>query len=279
MSGGSNGPATCPGEEVIVKFVAFISGLVAGGFLFLRFGWDDNASLSGWEWYQGAALLGGIGLAGVFPEAHLGAAVGVGIAPFLVESVQTYLHFSRDPTCCGLWPIGLALVLFFGLPAPLIGSGIGRLLMRTSLPLRVYFVPLFSCLAIGALLPNLQNAQRQSLEAETIPGLLRQIFNAERVYSASRPSGIFACDGTLLPGAAGKLGWSHRGGSTMNNYLAVGHYTILLDCPNYISPRSFRVRAFSHDDKDPGASFAIDQTGALTQSGGSGGQANAAERK
>jgi hypothetical protein len=64
-----------------------------------------------------------------------------------------------------------------------------------------------------------------------------------------------------------------------NNYLPVGHYTIMLDCPNSATPQTFRVRAFSHDYKVPGASFAIDQTGALTQSGGLGGQANGAERK
>jgi hypothetical protein len=63
------------------KALAIASGLLVGGFLFLRFGWDNNMELSGWQWYQGAALLGGIGLAGVFPEAQLTAAVGLGMAP------------------------------------------------------------------------------------------------------------------------------------------------------------------------------------------------------
>jgi len=174
------------------------------------------------------------------------------------------------------WPIGLVMVLFFGLPAPLIGSGIARLLTRARLPRTFYFVPLTTALVIGALLPTIQNAQRQNLETDTIPGLLRQIHDAEKVYSASQPNGIFACDGTLLPGAAGKLGWSHLGGSTMNNYLFVQHYTISLDCRNNNNPRTFRVGAFSHDAKIPAPSFVIDQTGALTQSGGSGGQANGA---
>ena len=63
---------------------------------------------------------------------------------------------------------------------------------RARLPRTFYFVPLTSALVIGALLPTIQNAQRQSLETETIPGLLRQIHDAERVYSARQPNGIFA---------------------------------------------------------------------------------------
>ena len=144
--------------------LAIITGFLAGAFLFLRFGWDTTANLVGWESYQAAALLGGIGLAGVFPNARLSAAVAFGIAPFLVESFQTFLHLFSDPTCCGLWPIGLVMVLFFGLPAPVIGSGISRLLMRTRLPRAVYFIPLTACLVIGALLPNIQRAQFQRLK-------------------------------------------------------------------------------------------------------------------
>jgi hypothetical protein len=180
------------------KALAIASGLLAGGFLFLRFGWDNNAGLSGWEWYQGATLLGGIGLAGMLPGARLNVAIGLCTAPVLVETVQTYLHVSRDPTCCGLWPIGLVLVFFFGLPAPLIGSGISRLLTQIRLP---------------------------------------------------------------STAATGKLGWSHLGGSTMNNYLFVQHYTIRLDCPNDM--RGFRVRAFSHDFHVPAAQFSMDETGKL----------------
>jgi len=188
-----------------MKALAIISGLLAGGFLFLRFGWDNNAGPSGWEWYQGAALLGGIGLAGIFPEARLSAAISLGIAPLLIETVQTFLHISRDPTCCNLWPIGLVIVFFFVVPAPLIGCGISRLLIVTRLPRTVYFVPLTIGLVIGALLPNIQNTERHRFETEKVPGLLKQIYEAEMIYSARQANGIFACDGTLLPGAAGKL--------------------------------------------------------------------------
>ena len=157
------------------RLLAFISGLIAGGFLFLQFGWDNSDAPSGWKWYQAAALLGGIGFAGVFrAEARLAAALGMGIGPLLVVCVQLAVHMARDPTCCNLWPIGLVMVLFFSLPAPLIGSGISRLLMRTRLPRAVYFIPLTGCLVIGALLPNIQRAQFQRLGTETVPGPLKQ---------------------------------------------------------------------------------------------------------
>jgi hypothetical protein len=47
------------------KALAIASGLLAGGFLYQRFGLDNSVDFSGW---QGAALLGGIGLAGIFPR-------------------------------------------------------------------------------------------------------------------------------------------------------------------------------------------------------------------
>ena len=248
------------------KALAFVGGLLAGGFLFLQFGWDNNMALFGWKWYQGAALLGGIGLAAEFPEAQLGAAIGLGIAPFLIESVQTGLHISRDSTCCNLWPIGLVMILFFGLPAPLIGVGISRLFIRIRLPRTVYLAALTSSLMIGALLPNIQNAQHHRLETETVPGLLKQIYGAEMAYRARQPGGNFACDGTLLPGAAGKLGWSHVGGTTIKDLLIVQHYSISLDCPNYLNPHGFRVRAFSHDFHVRAPEFSIDETGKFTVS-------------
>jgi hypothetical protein len=264
------------------RLLAFICGLITGGFLYLQFGWDSNAAFVGWKWYQGAALLGGIGFAGIFrEEARLSAALGMGIAPLLVAWVQEWLHFARDPTCCNLWPIGLAMVLMFSFPAPVIGSGIGRVLMRSQLARTVSLIPLISSLVIAALLPKLQNAERQKLENETIPGLLRQIYGAERIYSASQPDGHFACEGTLLPGAAGKLGWGHGGAKTTKNiaYFTLEHYTIRLDCPNDTAPRTFRVQAFSHEYDVPGSRFVIDQTGVLTQSDGSSGPASSEPEK
>ena len=44
--------------------LAVASDFVVGAFLYLRFGWDNNAALTGWQWYQSAALLGAISLAG-----------------------------------------------------------------------------------------------------------------------------------------------------------------------------------------------------------------------
>ena len=243
------------------KIMAIASGLAAGGFLYLRFGWDNNPALSGWGWYQGAALLAGIGLAGVFPEAWLSAAIGLVLAPVLVEAVQTGLHLSRDASCCNLWPIGLVTVFFFGLPAPLIGSGIGLLAARIQIPRLAYFAPLACALAIGVFLPAVQNAQRQKLEAETIPALLRQIYDAET--SASQSGGNFTCDGARLPGAAGRLGWTRIGESSLKKYLIVQQFTIRLDCPSDIGSRSFQLRAFSHDANYHAASFSMDQSGML----------------
>jgi hypothetical protein len=59
---------------------------------------------------------------------------------------------------------------------------------------------------IGALIPSIQSGPRQRIETATIPGLLKQIYDAEIVYRPRQPNGNFACDGTLLAGAAGKLG-------------------------------------------------------------------------
>lgn len=250
------------------KALAIASGLLAGGFLFLRFNFE-RTSLFGWEWYQAAALLGGIGLAGVFPGSRLSAAVGLGLGPFLIASVQTCLEIFRDPTCCNLWPIGLVMVLFFGFPAPLIGVAIGRLLSRTRLPWFVYFVALAGSLLIGAALPDIENAQQRRLETEELPALMKRIYEAEMAYRARHPDKFFACDGTRLPGV-GKLPWSKLDWSKPDptkKMLIVKNYTVRLDCPNDISPRSFRVTAFPHNfaDRDR-PTFSIDETGKLTVS-------------
>jgi len=84
------------GEAVTLsrtKVLGFISGLLVGGFLFSRlFGWDNDAALTGWWWYQGAALLCAIGLARMFREAPLGAAVGMSIAPLATWGLQVATH-------------------------------------------------------------------------------------------------------------------------------------------------------------------------------------------
>jgi hypothetical protein len=240
------------------KALAIASGFLAGGFLFLRFGWAKNGTLFGWEWYLGAALLEGIGVPGIFSEDQLSAAIGLGVAPTLIESVEIYLH-----PYMSFWPIVLPLIFLFTFPAPLMGYGISRLLKRSQLPWMVYLVPLTGALAIGALLPNIQNTQRQTLETKTVPGLVRQIYSAEMLYSAHRTDGAFACDGTLLPGAVGNLGWVQNGVLTNKKYLIIQHYTISLDCPNETTPRSFGVKAFLNDGHLPGASYSMDQTGKL----------------
>jgi hypothetical protein len=242
------------------KALAIAIGLLAGGFLYLRFDWKNNsAEFAGWEWYQGAALLGGIGLAGIFPEAWQVATIALAIAPTLIMGVVFYLHPAES-----MWPIALALIFFFSFPAPLIGSGISDLLKRTRLPRAVYFVALMSALAIGVVLPNIQNARRQRFEIETVPQLLKQIYDAEMIYRARQPGGSFACDGTLLPGAAGKLGWTHSDERpAINKYLRVRYYEIRLDCPNEINPPSFEVTARSKFPRSPFNSSHINETGKL----------------
>jgi hypothetical protein len=241
------------------KLLAIASGLLAGGFLFQRFGFEDTGALSGWKWYQGAVLLCGIGLAGIFPKAWQGATIGLAIAPTLIMSVVFYRHPGES-----MWPIVLPMIFLYSLPAPLIGSGISALLKRTRLPRAVYSLTLTFALVIGALLPNIQNAQRQRFQTEKVPGILKQIYDGEMIYSARQPDGNFACEGTLLPGAAGKMGWAHSDESpTVNNYLRVEYYNIRLDCPNAIKPHRFRVTAFSNDGNIHAPRLTMNETGEL----------------
>jgi len=51
------------------------------------------------------------------------------------------------------------MILLWGIPAPLIGSGIGRILVRTRLPRAVYFVALTGGLVIGVLLKLIYPSQ------------------------------------------------------------------------------------------------------------------------
>jgi hypothetical protein len=233
-------------------------GFLTGAFLFHQFGWNHRSDFSGWQWYQGAALLAGIGLAGTFREEMAGTAVALVAAPTLAVTVETFLQIFRDPTCCNLWPIGLAMVFFFSLPAPLIGTGIGFRLLRTGLPRTAYAVALTGALGFGAFLPHvIQSAKQRTVDA--IPGILYQIHEGEMAYRASQPDGSFTCDGTQLPGAAGKLAWERSPNSTNSKtYLNVRQYFIFLDCS--VGPASFLVKATTGY---PNPDFSIDQTGKL----------------
>src|SRR6516162_6752764 len=137
--------------------LAIVSGLLAGGFLYYRFGQvNENVQLYGWQWYHGAVLLTAIGFAGIFPKALQTAAVTLGpiIAPILVFWYEVvYLNPAES-----MWPIVLPLVIASSLPGPIIGTCISRfLIMRTRIPRAVYFVALTSALIIGIVLPNLTN--------------------------------------------------------------------------------------------------------------------------
>jgi hypothetical protein len=144
------------------------------------------------------------------PRAWLSTAIALGIAPSVVFCYEiVYLHPAES-----MWPVVLPLVLLLSFPAPLIGCSITKLLTRIRLPQAVYPVVVMGALIMGIRLPNLQNLWLRRVESVTVPSLLKQIYEAEMIYSASHPEANFVCDGTLLPGAAGKLGWQH-GDSSM----------------------------------------------------------------
>ena len=96
-----------------------------------------------------------------------------------------------------------------------------------------------------------------------VPKLLKQIYEAEMIYSAHDPEGNFTCDGTHLPGTAGKLGWRHGNGSKVT-YFVVDFYTISLDCPSEINSRSFRLTAESNEGYIPAPQLSMDMSGKLT---------------
>src|SRR5271169_1811437 len=243
-----------------MQALAIACGVLIGSFLFQRFGFNNRGLLDGWEWYLVAVLLAGIGLAGIFPEVQFSATIGLCLGPTVVFCIEVVVLHPAE----SMWPIVLPMIFLFSWPVPLLGSGISRLLTRTWLPRAVYVVALTSALVIGVLLPNIQNAKRQKFETETVPELPKQIYNAEMIYSARQPDGNFACDGTLLPGAVGKLGWDHGDSSTTKKYLRVEYYNISLDCPNEINPRSFGVTADSNNGYIHAPHLYMNETGKLS---------------
>ena len=248
------GACTC-----MKRLLAAASGLLVGGFLFHRFGFDSHGLLYGWQWYQGAVVLASVGLAGVFPEAWLSATIALGIAPTLVFCYEiVYRHPAES-----MWPVVLPLLCLLSFPAPLIGAGVGKLFMRIRSPREVYFIVLTGALIIGILLPNLQDLCLRRVETVTVPSVLKQIYEAEMIYSARQPEGNVICDGSLLPGEAGKLAWHHADNS-MITYLVVDFYTISLACPNEINPRTFRLTADSNEGHIRAPHLSMDMNGKLT---------------
>lgn len=255
---------------LLTELWAVASGLVAGAFLFFRYYTLQTDHLWGLRWYEGALLLAGLGLAGLFPEAWLGAALSMAVAAFLGTGVETYLEtyleISRDPGCCNLWPIGLAMSLILGFPAPLIGGAIGRVLARMPVPKFVYALPLAAALGIGASLPVIQQAEYRRIETDEIPALLKRIYAAEISFRARRADQAFTCDGRQLPEVR-NVRWTR---SEEGTFTVVQHYTITLEeCPNEASPHRFRLTAFSRGQTRTGPRFSIDETGELVISRGS----------
>jgi hypothetical protein len=58
------------------------------------------------------------------------------------------------------------------------------------------------------------------------------------------------------------LGW-HNGNSSINKFLVVDFYTIRLDCPDEINPRTFRLIADSNEGYIPAPRLSMDMNGQL----------------
>ena len=206
------------------NWLPFSIGLAVGGLLMLLYGWENRTNFLGWEWYQVSALLAGFGLTGLFPLATGSVTQGLVLGPVLLESVRTALDMARDSSCCNLWPIGLVLVFLFALPGPVLGRVIRRLLRPAQFPRGVFVAALIAGFLFGATAPGLERLRNHSIETEQVPQLLKQIHAAEMAYQSRQSNGSFACDGKLLPGAAGKLGWTHTAGTKLYNLLFVRYY-------------------------------------------------------
>lgn len=246
------------------RALAFASGLIVGAFLFFGFGWDSNVAFAAWQWYLAASLLAGIGLAGIFPAAWLSAVAGLVVGPVLLEAAQTARHLVRDPSCCNLFPVALVMVFFFCLPAPLLGGSVcAHFAHKDSVPRAVWGVTLAAGLAVGALLPSIQNARLRLIETRKIPQLLGQIHDAELAYSARQPDGRFACDGAQLPGAMGKMGWYPARQSLTRTFFIDGEYSVSLECFNNGRPRGFLLNAAPAYPALRAARLLMDQSGKL----------------
>jgi len=136
-----------------MKLSAIASGLVTGGFLFFQYSRLSTHNFWALTWYEAALLLVGLGLAGLFPRAWLGAVLGMALVEFLGVGFQIYSDLSRNPKCCNLWPLAFVMWLFLGIPAPLFGGVIGYLISARRVS-RLFFVSLLAAgLGIGLGLP------------------------------------------------------------------------------------------------------------------------------
>ena len=101
------------------------------------------------------------GLFGMYPITRLTAAASWGLGPLLVSVCLLVVQILKEPTCCNLWPIGLALVLFMSLSAVLIGAAVGRLVALFDPPSPVYMALLIIGLFLGASAPAKEAAEER----------------------------------------------------------------------------------------------------------------------
>ena len=217
----------------MIRGAAIISGLLLGSFLLYRFGWNDRLDLDGLEWYLAALILGGIGLHAIFPKQWL-AALALGLAPFVLLSISTAQQLLKDPGCCNLWPIGLAMALAAGLPVPLVGAAIAHAIRRR--------VPRFLC--IGAVVAALVIGQLAIVESDYWPVLLMSSIHGSELRYAQEGGAGFTCDGTRLR-LSGVSEREWRG--EQKNVLVAHRHVLRLDCPSEPAPQSYRVTIRGRD--------------------------------
>ena len=181
---------------MLTKLCAIVSGLAAGGFLFFRYSRLLTHNFSALTWYEAALLFTGLGLAGLYPRAWLGAVLSTALAVFLGVRFQVYLDLSRNPKCCNLWPLAFVMWFFLGLPAPLIGGVIGYTISFKRVPRLLFLILLASGLGIGLCLPLTQQNGYRRIGTKEIPALLARIYEAEISYNAKRADKSFNAAGT-----------------------------------------------------------------------------------
>jgi hypothetical protein len=201
--------------------IAAASGFLVGGFLFLRcINKDAFSGWAGWDCYQASAFLATIGLAGIFPAARLQAVFSVAVGPFVVSVVELLVSVSNDPSCCNLWPFGLAMALVFGFPAPIVAGLIGHFIGPSRMHRTLYFAALAAGLVVALLAPAIRFAQQkrewQSYASSCIKGQGRpgDLYKDVCKYHDQYDS-VLSC----LQGNAGAVSVRAAGRRAVNDYM------------------------------------------------------------
>jgi hypothetical protein len=115
-------------------------------------------------------------------------------------------------------------------------------------------------LIIALFLPKLTNLRNQRLETKIVPGLLKQIYEAEMIYSATAGREL-RMRWHSAGGIRGKLDWKAAANTSLKKYFRIDYYNISLDCADEAKPRSFRVNTVSNQGYILDPHISIDETG------------------